>query len=70
VNNRRCRGLAALQAPIETRIETVMLRLLQQEIDSAHFEQLQIYHPELRGLTLKEVQAFITDAEYRTGDAR
>jgi hypothetical protein len=44
---------------IENRLQRVMLVLLQNELDSSDFEQLQAHHPELRGMSLDEVQAFV-----------
>jgi hypothetical protein len=47
---------------IENRLRRVMLVLLQNELDSSDFEQLQEHHPELRGLSPDDVESFIARA--------
>jgi hypothetical protein len=47
---------------VDTGIVSVMLDIFQNELDTAHFGQLQEHHAELRGLRPDRVQAFIDAA--------
>ena len=49
---------------LEKRLHRVMLVLLRNELDSSDFEQLQAYHPELRGISLRDVETFIEEARH------